>query len=66
MFVSLLKRKEFKLRAAYSYMPAKQKSFPSFFKSLVCLQLRDEVEAKQPRTLDVHAKALPCGMRLYI
>ncbi len=33
MFVSLLKRKRLKLRSAYSYMPAKQKSFPSFFKT---------------------------------
>ncbi|WP_219808979.1 hypothetical protein, partial [Campylobacter concisus] len=33
------------------------------FKSLICLQLRDEVEVKTPRTLEVHALVLAHCMR---
>ena len=53
MFVSLLKRKGLKLRSAYSYMPAKQKSFPSFSKSLICLQLRACEANKLPSPLTI-------------
>ena len=46
---------------------ADTKSVPlSPFISLVCLQLRDEVEVKSPRTLEVHAIVLAHCMRLYI
>ena len=33
------------------------------FKSLICLQLRDEVEVETPRTLEVHALVLAHCMR---
>ena len=33
-----------------------------FFKSPICSQLRDEVEVKTPRTLEMHAIALSCRM----
>ena len=55
------------LRPACSCEPVKQsRPLIPIFKSLVCLQLRDEVEVKTPRTLKGHAIVLKHCMRFVL
>jgi len=58
-FLSKRETRGLELRSACSCELAKQsRPLIPLFKSLVCLQLRDEVEVKTPRTLEGHALVL--------
>ena len=68
MFSSLLRRKRLELRSACSCELAKQsRSLPPLNPPPVCSQLRDEVEVKTSRTLEVPALVprTACGLELW-